>query len=143
MPQAQGPWGRPVEVRTYDYLHGLKHALGRVLHRLVVEENVPPEDIVVLTPRGQERSRLWRLGMVGNFRLTDEWTAASGEILCTTVHSFKGLESPVVILAEIEPYGIQELETVLYVGCSRACHHLIVLASTHLEEDVEHKLFSR
>jgi superfamily I DNA/RNA helicase len=143
MPQAQGPWGRPVEVRTYDYLHGLKHALRRVLHRLVVEENVPPEDIVLLTPRGQERSRLWRLGVVGNFRLTDEWTAASGEILCTTVHSFKGLESPVVILAEIEPYGIQELETVLYVGCSRACHHLIVLASTHLEEDVEHKLLSR
>jgi hypothetical protein len=143
MPRALGPWGRPVEVRTYDYLSGLKHALRRALHRLVVEENVPPEDIVILTPRGREHSRLWRLGMIGNFRLTDEWTTASGEIFCTTVHSFKGLESPVVILAEIEPYGLQELEMVLYVGCSRACHHLILLPSARLPEDVKKKLVLR
>jgi len=142
-PQVQGPVGRPVAVYDYDDMGGLWRILRRVLHQLVSEEDVSPEDIVVLTPKGRERSHLWRLGIVGNFRLTDEWTTASGEILCTTVHSFKGLESPVVILAEIEPYGIQELETVLYVGCSRACHHLIVLASTHLGEDVKHKLLSR
>jgi superfamily I DNA/RNA helicase len=142
MPQAQGPLGRPVEVRTYDYLNGLKHALHQVLHRLVVEESVPSEDIVILTPRGREHSRLWRLGTVGDFCLADQWTTASGEIFCTTVHAFKGLESPVVILAEVEPYGIQEIERVLYVGCSRACHHLIVLASARLSEDVKQRLVS-
>jgi len=142
MPLARGPLGRAVEVRTYDYLGGLELALRRALHRLVVEQNVPSEDIVVLTPRGREHSRLWRLGTVGNFRLTDQWSTGSGEIFCSTVHSFKGLESPVVILAEIEPYGIQELETVLYVGCSRACNHLIVLASARLSEDVKRRLIS-
>lgn len=141
-PLAQGPMGRPVEVRTYAYVGGLKRHLRRVLHQLVVEGNVPPEDIVVLTPRGRGHSHLWRLGPVGNFQLTDQWSAGSGEIFCSTVHSFKGLESPVVILAEIEPYGAQDLEPILYVGCSRACNHLIVLASTRLSEDVKRRLIS-
>jgi len=142
MPLAQGPVGRRVEVRTYAHVGGLKRYLRQALHRLVVEENVPAEDIVVLTPRRREHSHLWRLGPVGNFRLTDQWSAGSGEIFCSTVHSFKGLESPVVILAEIEPYGAQDLEPILYVGCSRACNHLIVLASTGLSEDVKRRLAS-
>jgi len=103
---------------------------------------VPSEDIVILTPKGRQRSSLWRLGPVGNFLLTDQWSTGSGEIFCSTVHSFKGLESPVVILAEIEPYITQDLESILYVGCSRACNHLIVLASADLSEDVKRRLIS-
>ena len=85
---------------------------------------------------------IWRLAPVGNFQLTDQWSAGSGEVFCSTVHSFKGLESPVVILAEIEPYGAQDLEAVLYVGCSWACNHLVVLASARLPEDVKQRLIS-
>jgi hypothetical protein len=139
-PLAQGPLGRPIEVHTCADVGELKRALRQVLHRLVVEEDVAPEDIVILTPKGRQHSDLWRLGMVGNFTLTDQWSAGSGEIFCSTVHAFKGLESPIVILTEIEPRAAQDLETVLYVGCSRACHHLIVLASADLPEDVKQKL---
>jgi len=139
-PLAQGPFGRPVEVHTYDNMSGLKRALRQVLHRLVVEENVFSEDIVILTPKSRQRSDLWRLGMLGNFRLTDQWSVGSGEVFCLTIHSFKGLESPIVILAEIEPYAAQDPEPILYVGCSRACNHLIVMASTHLSEDVKQRL---
>ncbi len=139
-PMAQGPVGRPVEVYTYNDMTSLKRVLSRVLHRLTVDESLPAEDIVILTPKGRERTSLWRLGMVGNFRLTEQWTTASGEIFCSTIHSFKGLESPVVILAEIEPYAAQDLESLLYVGCSRACHHLVVLTSTDLPADLQHRL---
>ncbi len=139
-PTAQGPLGRPVEIQTYQDVRSLKRVLSQVLHRLVVGEDLPAEDIVILTPKGRERSSLWRLGMVGNFRLTDQWTTASGEVFCSTIHSFKGLESPVVILAEIEPYAAQDLESLLYVGCSRACHHLVVLVSTDLPGDLQHRL---
>jgi hypothetical protein len=141
-PIAHGPVGRPVGVRTYAYLGGLKRALRRVLHRLITEENVPTEDIVILTPKGWERSKLWGLGPVGNFTLADQRPTGSGEIFCSTVHSFKGLESPVVILAEIGPSAAQDLEPILYVGCSRACNHLFVLASTRLSEDVMQRLTS-
>jgi hypothetical protein len=139
-PLAQGPVGRPVEVHTYNDMATLKRVLSQTLHRLVVNEGLPVQDIVILTPKGRERSSLWRLGMVGNFRLTEQWTTASGEVFCSTIHSFKGLESPVVILAEIEPYAAQDLESLLYVGCSRACHHLIVLISTDLAGDLQNRL---
>jgi hypothetical protein len=139
-PLGQGPVGRPVEIHTYDDMGSLKRTLSQVLHRLVVEEGMLTEDIVILTPRSRELSSLWRLGTVGNFRLTDQWTTASGEVFGSTIHSFKGLESPVVILAEIEPYVARDLEAVLYVGCSRACHHLIILAATDLPQSLRQRL---
>lgn len=139
-PLAQGPTGRPVQVDEYTDAASLKRALSRALHHLIAEEGLSPLDVTILTPKSRQRSNLWRLGSVGNWRLTDQWTTAGGEVFCTTVHAFKGLESPVVILAEIEPYATRDLETVLYIGCSRACNHLVVLASAGLAGDVKQKL---
>jgi hypothetical protein len=90
-PIALGPVGRPLEVHTYTDVGALKRILRQVLHRLVMEEDVPPEDVVILTPKGRERSDLWRLGMLGNFGLTDQWSTGSGEIFCSTVHAFGSL----------------------------------------------------
>jgi len=128
-PEAVGPEGRPVEIYTYTETAELKRLLKRTLHRLVVEEDIAPEDIVVLTPRSDQRSALWGLGSLGNFRLTDQWAAGAADIYCTTVHSFKGLESPVIILTEIDQEASADLARVLYVGCSRARSHLVILAT--------------
>jgi hypothetical protein len=125
-PEATGPLGRPVEEHAYATLAELKSQLRGVLYQLIDKESVAPEDIVVLTPRSSQASELWRLGQLGNFRLTDEWAAGGTEIYCSTVHSFKGLESPVVILAEVDN-GANDLDTPMYVGGSRAMNHLIVL----------------
>lgn len=137
---AKGPLGRPVEAFVYEDSRGLKRALRQVLHRLTAEEEVRPEDIVVLTPKGRDRSSLWRLGPVGNFTLSDSWARGDGQIFCSTVHSFKGLESPIVILAEIGSFGGGDLDSILYVGCSRACNHLIVLATSRLRSPVKRRL---
>jgi hypothetical protein len=139
MPKSQGPEGRAVELHEYVDQASFKRELRRVLHSLIVEEDVFSEDVVILTPKSQERSWLWQLGPVGNFHITDQWAAGSGEIFCSTVHSFKGLESPIVILAEIDP-EVWDLASILYVGCSRACNHLIVLASENLPGGTKGKL---
>jgi hypothetical protein len=140
MPVAIGPQGQPVEVQTYANPLELKRLLRQVLHLLVVEEGVPAWDIVLLTPKSRQRSQLWELGPLGNFRLTEQWTDASGEIYCTTVHKFKGLESPVVILAEIDGEGAWNLDSILYVGCSRACSYLVLLVAEDLPEKIGGKL---
>jgi superfamily I DNA/RNA helicase len=50
-----------------------------------------------------------------------------------TVHRFKGLESPVVVLAEIdERISPEDLASLLYVGATRARSHLVVVASEPL-----------
>lgn len=140
LPSARGPEGRPPEVTFYDTEQKLKDGLRKVLHRLVFDEEVPTEDIVVLTPRSREKSRLWQWLSLGNLRLTNRWPPGPNEVYCTSVYLFKGLESPVVILAEIYPSANQDMEAVLYVGCSRARNHLVIFAESGLPDDIRSRL---
>ena len=57
-------------------------------------------------------------------------------MLATSVHAFKGLERPVVILAELGDKHAEELQRYLYVGGSRARNHLIVLATEPVARDL-------
>ena len=101
----------------------------------MAEERVDNEDLVLLSSR---RSGYLRSGKrYGNFVLTDRWPPASGEVFWTTVQSFKGLESPVVILAELDGKVYPDPVTVAYVGMSRARSHLIVLAYEGLPDEVK------
>ncbi len=126
-PAARGPHGRPPEILGYKDDRDLAHLLAVVLTNLVEEEDVPLEDIVVLTPSGKEKSRLRARDRVDGFRLADE--VEPGTVLTASVHGFKGLERPVVILAELGDKHEEDLAQYLYVGGSRARNHLIVLAA--------------
>lgn len=123
---SDAPQGRKVVIERYANNEQIKKLLRRTLYHLVQEEQVPAEDIVILTPRKPHLSALTRVGMLGNLRLVSTPTWASGEIFYTTIHQYKGLESPVVILAELE-YA-PDIESLLYIGSSRARNHLIILA---------------
>ena len=90
------------------------------------EEKVPERDIVVLSPRGRDTSALWRDPQLGSLRLTDAWPPAAGHVQCATVHSFKGLERPVVLLAELSA-SAATADEIRYVGSSRARSHLVVI----------------
>ncbi|MFI5370291.1 MAG: NERD domain-containing protein [Candidatus Eisenbacteria bacterium] len=126
IPAVLGPEGRPPETLGYRDEHTLREHVRRTLHRLVHEEQVPERDIVVLTPRGRESSALWKDPQFGNLRLTDGWPPAPNHVQCATVWAFKGLERPVVVLAEIGAAG-DKLEELQYVGGSRAKSHLVVI----------------
>lgn len=142
LPSARGPEGRKPEAIFYTSEQVLKRELQSNLHRLVFEEDVPTEDIVILTPRSRTTSTLWRWPNVGNLRLTDRWPPGPNQVYCTSVYLFKGLESPVVILAELSPRD-SNLEALLYVGFSRARNHLIILAEDGLPEHIQARLTSR
>ncbi len=126
-PIARGPEGQPVEILGYEDDEDLAHLLAVVLANLVEEEQVPLEDIVVLTPSGTEKSRLRSRGRVDGFRLSE--SVEAGTVLATSVHAFKGLERPVVILAELGDKHLEDLRQYLYIGGSRARNHLVVLAA--------------
>ncbi len=54
-------------------------------------------------------------------------------IRCETIHRFKGLEADVVILVELRPDD--RLRRLLYVGASRAKHHLIAIVTPELSRE--------
>src|SRR6266508_1421140 len=125
-PATRGPAGRPVEILGYKDEDDLAHLLALVLKNLEGED-VPLEDVVVLTPARRAKSALRQRGRVNGYELTDE--PGPRKVLTCTVHGFKGLEWPVVILAEIGERHQEDLARYLYVGGSRARKHLIVLAA--------------
>ncbi len=56
-----------------------------------------------------------------------------GQVRVSTIQRFKGLEAPVVVLAEIDGRVSEaELASLLYVGASRARSHLVVVCSEGL-----------
>jgi hypothetical protein len=143
-PTALGPRGRQVEAVTYSGAQNLWPALRSVLCRLTEEEQIPTDEIAVLTPLVRIKDVLLSSSLSGAPQLTDALPAQPGQVYCTTIHSFKGLERAVIILAGIGQGLSQEehdLNSLLYVGCSRARHHLIVLMPEKADRRVK-KVFA-
>jgi superfamily I DNA/RNA helicase len=130
-------------VLEYTDARGLQRLLSQVLHRLVIEEQVSPQDIAVLTPRSQDRSDLKANTPIGNFQLTTS-SEPGGiyRVQVSSVHTFKGLERRVIILAELDNTMTHSPDEVLYVGCSRARTHLILLLDTNWSIEAKSKVES-
>ncbi|BCX02765.1 MAG: DNA helicase [Candidatus Roseilinea sp.] len=128
-PLSGGPEGVPPEIVWCEGKRPFIPELQRVLDRLIGEERVPPEHITVLA--GARLEWLMKHATVLRPHLTDDPARRGEAIYCATVHSFKGLESPVVILTNVDVSWIgdwmKDVPRLLYVACSRASAHLIVL----------------
>jgi hypothetical protein len=134
---AKGPPGRSVEVLSYADPDELARLVEIVLINLTEQEQVPLEDIVVLTPSGKEKSGLWARGSLGRFQLSDRPEA--GKVLWSSVHAFKGLERQVVVLAEVSDKHDEDVAKYLRSGGSRARDHLVVIAATGAAASIMHK----
>jgi hypothetical protein len=125
-------------------------ALGAVLRRLVHEEKVDRARIAVLTGVSLEHSAVWhRRRFKGDLVLWNGGADDAGRSLklpadrvaeqpprtirCETIHRFKGLEADVVVLVELR--NDDRLRKLLYVGASRAKHHLIAIVTPELSRD--------
>lgn len=122
-----GPQGRRIEMSAATdkevALLGLKAALNRLS-----TEGVRSEDIVMLTPAAKERS-MWKDDQqIGKFVLTWNFeTTMQNAIRVCTIYRFKGLESPVIILSEMDKAYEEITGQLAYVGLSRARNHVVVV----------------
>jgi hypothetical protein len=130
--EARGPQGRaPVSI---SYPQGeLQHTLETTIARLTKEEGIPLDAIMVLTPFSWRKSQIRSVEGVMSWSPFQRKEAA----LITSIHAAKGLERPVVLLAELErrfPDERQrtELERYLYIACGRAQQHLLLLLTEPL-----------
>ena len=62
----------------------------------------------------------------------DAPTTRAGRVSFSTIHSFKGLERPAVILTDLEAAPDDALRSLIYVGASRATDRLTIVGSRDL-----------
>jgi superfamily I DNA/RNA helicase len=118
-----GPAGRPIELHQTD---DQAEMVAGVLERLCGREEVPTQDVVVLSAHGWEHSAIAHKPL-GRFRLTTKARQPSPQVRFSSIRGFKGLESPVVILCELEDLDEATRQQQLYVGMSRAKNHCVVV----------------
>jgi superfamily I DNA/RNA helicase len=97
-----------------------------VLQRLCGKEEIAPQDVVVLSSHGFEKSEVAKQG-VGRFELVRDPRPLGPYVRFSSIRGFKGLESPVVVLCELEDLDDATLDQQLYVAISHARNHCVVI----------------
>lgn len=123
------PSGAKVQEYTCADDQNVVECARRVLHQLLVEEDIRPDQIVVLSTRSTNQSALAHTRQFGNYKLVSiDGARGANEIPFVTLQRFKGLESDVIILVDVEPAQATSSPAHLYVGTSRARHLLVVIS---------------
>ena len=121
--------GLAVDHRYWKKADDLVATLEKVVLRLV-DEDVAPNDVVILSPRRLDSSSLGGVTEIGGLALRDasaDQQIGTKAIAFSTIHAFKGLESAVVIVIDIEQVDRDEARSLLYVGMSRARSLLVLI----------------
>jgi len=123
-----GPEGRLVEhFPTKDDKETML-VMQQVLDNIFIKLGVSSKDVIILTPRAREHSSWKDNLMIGKYVLSwDIDNLKEKSIRVSTIHSFKGLESPVVILTELHAVHEQRSLQLTYIGISRARNHLVII----------------
>jgi len=87
------------------------------------------EEIVVLSPlrQGSTAETTTDPWLRQVLRPADGQTPRAGKLRYNTIHSFKGLEAPAVIITDLDEAISPNLDSLLYVGMTRATDRLVVL----------------
>lgn len=123
IPEARGPEGRPVELIQTD---DPATTIAGLIERICGKEEVPPQDVVVLSSHGFDKSEVAH-SLPGRYQLVKERNKLGRYIYFSSIRGFKGLESKVVILCELEDLDDQSRDAQLYVGMSRAINYCVVV----------------
>jgi hypothetical protein len=135
-----GPEGRTPILFIYHDSNDLLRSLQKILNKLINEEHIRAEDIVILTPHASQKSELKTGVKLGNFLLSDRFPERKNEIQVTTIHRFKGLERKVVLIAEIDNRYMYNPEILMYVGSSRARTHLLFFVEQGITKKIRSQI---
>jgi len=87
----------------------------------LIRHDVHPQDIAVLSTRRRENSLLAETDRLGGVPLVDADSAGKGDMVFSTMHSFKGLERKVILAIDMDEIGREQWAMLHYAGLSRAC----------------------
>lgn len=115
--------GPEVVIKSYKKANDQVKYLEAVLNNLE-RENIPKDSIVILSPQKYENSIVSVLDE--SYSVSTKPQDRKGKVLFSTIQAFKGLESSVVIVTDIDNFKFDNQKSALYVGMTRAKSALYV-----------------
>lgn len=128
--------GDPVETFYYDGPQEGRDKLEIALRSLRTA-GFKHEDIAIIGPRRLEDSLLGKAGAIAGYRIRDYSPAGVDAIPYSTIHAFKGLERPVIILIDVTAGSQEETDAILYVGMTRARARLLMLVESSSRDELD------
>jgi hypothetical protein len=123
---ARCPAGEDPVVHAHESPKKTLEQIEGLITRLLGKEGVRPEQITLLTPHTRANSTLRDVTALGGVELASSVDDRAGKLLHTTIAAFKGLESDVVLLIDLDPGDERSSRMARYVAASRAKHVLHV-----------------
>lgn len=119
-PSSLAPQGEAPSLHQLESPSRTRRAIVRVVSDLLSKHQVSPDRITLLTPHRRKNSCLADLVELAGVPLADEPVDRDGRLLHTTISRFKGMESDVVLLLDLDPDDEACTKELVYVGASRA-----------------------
>lgn len=122
---------------TYSNLQSQTEHLTNLLSQLVNRERFSLHEIVILSSRADQDSVVNNLPAEWQEKLSSMKSSThSNKIQFGTIHSYKGMESAVVILTDIEDVLSVSAQSLFYIGITRALDKLYILANKKVNQDI-------
>lgn len=109
-----------------DQFKKLKEQISTLLHT-----GFKPNDIVILSKVSESKSIAHRYL---NDLSTKAFSFSDNEVQFTSIHRFKGLEAPIIILTDFDEIESNASKKLLYAGASRATESVIYLLNDQIKK---------
>ena len=121
------------KILIYENDSEQRDILSNILEQLTSKENYSFSEIVILSACTDIDSAANGLSRYWESRLSSlRQDNSSKKLRYGTIHSFKGMEAPVVILTDIADVSSASSQSLFYVGMTRALDRLIVLVGKNV-----------
>lgn len=115
------------------------HQIELLAHTLRVLEadGYSDDSVVILSPYTDPMCAAAGLGIAWQSKLTAlSSQSSSGKMRFGTVHSFKGMEAPAVVVTDIDGIGRSHAMSLFYVAITRAVERLVILVGENARQEI-------
>jgi superfamily I DNA/RNA helicase len=128
------------ELKFYDSDEQQAKLLSDTLDKIRYREKYKNNEIVVLSPFAKHCCA-GKLGSPWDQRLIPySWMTDNSHISFCTIHAFKGLEAPVVIVTDMDEIRKKESINLLYISITRALSRLVIFINKAAQADLKNIL---
>lgn len=133
------------KIHSYSTNNQRRKKLAKSLQELL-DDGFSPADIVILTAHGGDTEvpdllgSEWKHQLIPLTKAHPRPPQQLDRVRHGTIHYFKGMEAPAIIVAGIDEVTTEMGASLLYIALSRALHKLIILAHDDLLHEMRNRL---